>query len=104
MRSGSETMSRTVMRGFSDAYGSWKTICSSRRTGRIWPALEVRDVAALEDDLPGRRLEQLDDRAAERRLAAAGLADDTERLAAVTVEVDAVDGAHLADVALEDPA
>jgi hypothetical protein len=23
------------MRGFSDAYGSWKTICSSRRTSRI---------------------------------------------------------------------
>src|SRR3954449_6574989 len=35
MRSGSETMSRTVIRGFSDAYGSWKTICISRRTSRI---------------------------------------------------------------------
>ena len=28
-------MSRTVIRGFSDAYGSWKTIWMSRRTGRI---------------------------------------------------------------------
>ena len=28
-------MSRTVIRGFSDAYGSWKTICISRRTLRI---------------------------------------------------------------------
>ncbi len=35
MRSGSATISRTVIRGFSDAYGSWKTICMSRRTGRI---------------------------------------------------------------------
>ena len=26
----------TRLRGFSDAYGSWNTICSSRRTGRSW--------------------------------------------------------------------
>jgi hypothetical protein len=35
MRSGSATMSRTVIRGFSDAYGSWNTIWMSRRIGRI---------------------------------------------------------------------
>ena len=35
MRSGSATISRTVIRGLSDAYGSWKTIWMSRRTGRI---------------------------------------------------------------------
>ena len=29
--SGSPTMSPTVMRGSSDEYGSWKTICISRR-------------------------------------------------------------------------
>ena len=29
--SGSATMSRTAMRGLSDAYGSWNTTCSSRR-------------------------------------------------------------------------
>ena len=34
MRSGSATISRTVIRGFSDAYGSWKTIWRSLRTGR----------------------------------------------------------------------
>src|SRR5438094_474062 len=33
MRSGSLMMSRTVIRGFSDAYGSWNTICISRRHG-----------------------------------------------------------------------
>src|SRR5437763_610157 len=34
MRSGSESISPTRLRGLSDAYGSWNTICSSRRTGR----------------------------------------------------------------------
>ena len=34
MRSGSLMMSRTVMRGLSDAYGSWKTIWMSRPIGR----------------------------------------------------------------------
>ena len=45
-------------------------------------ACSVGDVAALEDDLPGRRLDELHHRAPERRLAAAGLAHDAERLAA----------------------
>src|SRR5262249_61906921 len=40
------------------------------------PAVEPGDVLPLEEDLPARRLEELDDRAAERRLAAARLADD----------------------------
>jgi hypothetical protein len=33
--SGSPTMSPTVIRGSSEAYGSWKTICTSRRIFRI---------------------------------------------------------------------
>ena len=34
MRSGLEMIAPTRLRGFSEAYGSWNTICSSRRTGR----------------------------------------------------------------------
>ncbi len=90
------------MRGFSDAYGSWKTIWISRRTGRIGAAVERGDVPAVEDDRAGGRLEQLDDRPAERRLAAARLTDDTERLAPLDRQIDAVDGAHRADRVLED--
>ena len=101
--SGSLTMSRTVIRGLSDAYGSWKTICISRRTSRICAALEARDVAAVEDDLPRRRLRQLDQRPRQRRLAAARLADEAERLAGLDRQVDAVDGVDLSDGALEDP-
>ena len=35
MMSGSSTICRARMRGFSDEYGSWKTICMSRRAARI---------------------------------------------------------------------
>src|SRR5580765_6245275 len=34
MRNGSPTMSPHVIRGLSDEYGSWKTMCISRRSGR----------------------------------------------------------------------
>ena len=65
-------------------------------------ARELRDVPALEDDLAVRRLEQLHDAARHRRLAAAGLADDAERLALPEGEADPVDGLHGADLLLED--
>ena len=102
IRSGSATISLTVMRGFSDAYGSWKTIWISRRTGRIGAAVERGDVAAVEDDRARGRLDQPDDRPAERRLAAARLADDAEGLALRDGQIDAVDGAHRPDRVLED--
>ncbi len=35
----------TVLRGFSDAYGSWKIICISRRSGRSWRCESCGDVA-----------------------------------------------------------
>ena len=35
--SGSATMSPTVIRGSSDEYGSWNTICMSRRSFRTSP-------------------------------------------------------------------
>ena len=49
-------------------------------------ARELGDVAALEDDPPGGRLQQLHDAAGQRGLPAAGLADDAERLALVEGE------------------
>ena len=101
IRNGAPTIVPTVCRGFSDEYGSWKIICMSRRSGRIWPLRQVRDVAALEDDLAAGRLEQPGEQPAGGRLAAAGLADQAERLARADVEVDAVDGLHRADLALQ---
>ncbi len=35
IRIGSDTIVPTRLRGLSDAYGSWKTICISRRSGRM---------------------------------------------------------------------
>src|SRR5439155_3323210 len=58
--------------------------------------------AAPEDDPAARRVEQAHDAAGERRLAAARLADDAERLALVERERDAVDGLHGRDLLLED--
>jgi hypothetical protein len=51
-------------------------------------------VGAVVDDLPGVGLDQAQDQPAGRRLAAARLADQAERLAAADGEVDAVDRAH----------
>ena len=102
MRSGSPTISRTVMRGFSDAYGSWKTIWTSRRTGRIWRRLKRVMSCPSKMIRPAVGSSSLMMRAPERRLAAPGLADDAERLALAHRQVDAVDRLHLADRALED--
>ena len=65
---------------------------------------EVRDVLAVEDDRATGRLVQPEDRPADRRLPAARLADEPERLAALDVERHAVDGLHVTDVAIEDDA
>ena len=47
---------------------------------------------AVEHDLPGRDLEEAQDAAADRRLAAAGFADQRQRLALLDLERHAVDG------------
>ena len=80
-RIGSATMFPTVMRGLSDEYGSWKTICISRRISRRSLAAERRQLLAHEAHRAARRLQQLEDAVAGRRLARAGLADEAERLA-----------------------
>ena len=53
-------------------------------------------------DLPLRRLDGAQHAARRGGLATAALAHQAERLALVDVEVDAVDGAHVADRALEE--
>ena len=65
-------------------------------------AAEAAQVDAVELDLARRGLEQAQQRAAERGLAAAGLAHEPHGLAAEDVEVDAVDRLQLPDGALED--
>ena len=91
-------ISPTVMRGLSDAYGSWKTICmraaqrrmrrgraaesGRRRRTRRWPA--VGSMQAQQTARPSVVLPQ------------PLLADEAERLAARDREADAVDGLHAA--------
>ncbi len=54
--------------------------------------------------VPRGRLDETEEEAADRRLAAAGLADEPDRLAVVDVEADAIDGPDVADVAREQAA
>ena len=67
-------------------------------------ALDPRDIRPIELDPARRRVEEAQDHPADRRLAAARLADEPERLAAPDVERDAVDRLDRADLALEDTA
>ena len=50
--SGSATIARAVMRGSSDEYGSWNTICTRRRIARKRAPRQVRDVVAVDADRP----------------------------------------------------
>ena len=96
-RSSSASVCLTVMRGLSDEYGSWNTIWIRRRVARLALRRERRTLVA---DLAGCRRVEADDAASERRLAAARLADEPERLAPGELEVDAVDRAqHLRSAA-----
>ena len=95
----SPMISPTVMRGLRLAYGSWKTICMSRRTAHHLLVAQLEDRLAVDRHRARRRRDEPQDDLAERRLAAAGLADQAERLAASHVEADAVDGPDRADLA-----
>ena len=63
------------------------------------PGAEGEEVLAVEADAPGGRLDQPDEAAAERGLAAARLPHQRQALAARDLEIDAVDRAHHAAVA-----
>ena len=85
---------------------------SRARIRFISSAAQRNDVAALPQDLPagdasGRHRDQLEDRKRRDGLAAAGLADDTHRLAAADGEIDAIHRLHDAvvggEMGLESP-
>ena len=77
---GAAMIEPTVWRGLSDEYGSWKIIWTSRRSRAHLPDRQVGDVAAFEDDLPAGGFQQPGDQPPGGRLAAAGLADQPQRL------------------------
>ena len=78
-RSGSVTIAATRWRGLSVWYGSWKIICTRRRSSRR-PALPATRSPSSADPPPAARL-QAEHRARQRRLAAARLPDDAQDLA-----------------------
>ena len=86
-----------VKRGLRLSVGSWNTIWMRRRKGERANCLAGHgaDIRAVEDGcVPLRRIDQPRDHHRGRRLAAAGFADEPERLAARDGEADAVDGAE----------
>jgi hypothetical protein len=93
---GSPTMSPTVIRGFSEVYGSWKTIWMSRRMARMSrPLGPCRHRSKI--TLPDGGLLEAHEQAAQGGLATPGLADDAQGLALVQVEAHAVDGLDVPD-------
>jgi hypothetical protein len=67
------------------------------------PVGELREVVPLEQHLTGRRRVQAEQRPPGRRLAAARLADQAERLVRVEVEAHPADGVDDADLAAHQP-
>ena len=88
-------MSLTGMRGLSEPTGSWKMICIRRRMRLRSRPLSAGTSRPSNVTAAGRGLEA-EDESAEGRLAAAGLADEPERLAPVDVEGDIVHGVDVA--------
>ena len=84
----------TRRRGFSESFGFWKTIWIRRRASRERRLALRRERLAVEDDPPRRRLVQAGHAARDRRLAAAGLADEGEALARGDGERDVGRGDH----------
>ena len=88
-----------VIVGFNEVMGSWKTIpISLPRTLRISVVGEADQIPPVESgwhrrDVAAAR-EQAHDRHRRHRLAAAGLADDPDRLARLDIEAQTVDGVH----------
>ena len=91
MMSGSATISRTDIRGFKDAYGSWKTIWTFLRIGRICFWCVFGDFLSVQNDGALCRLNQLTDTFTKGRLSASGLSYDSEYLTASYLEVDVID-------------
>ena len=84
--SGSAISCATVMRGLSDACGSWKTIWNRRRSRRSGSARSDARSVPSSRYRAGVRLDEAGDAARDRALAAPRLADEAERLAAGDVE------------------
>ena len=84
----------TVLRGLRLANGSWKIICMRRRTARSPARSSVRTSWPSNSTRPRARLDEAQDRARGRRLAAAAFADQRERFAGAQRKRDVLDGVH----------
>ena len=96
LASGSATISPTARRGLSEAIGVLEHHLQLAAVGPHLARREIVDALAAQLHRAGGGLDQLEDRLARGRLAAAALADEAQRLALGDGEGDAVDGMDLA--------
>ena len=92
MMSGSSTICRARIRGLSDEYGSWKTICIWRLASRSRRRENAEHVLAAKPHAARRRLDQPQHAAAGGRLSAARFADQPEGFARFDREAHVVHG------------
>ena len=101
--SGCTTDCSIVIAGLSDACGSWKTICISRRTERSSRSDSFVISRPSKRTLPSVACTRPEQRSAEGRLPAARLADEAEHLALPEVERHVVDRLDVSRLASEEP-
>ena len=94
----------TVMRGLSEANGSWNTICMLRRMARRSPPERPSMSLSVKDDLAFAGFDEAQHAARRGGLAATGLADQSERFAAVDRKRHAVDRVNAPDLARQQAA
>ncbi len=96
-------MSLIGIRGFRLATGSWKMTCMRRRIFLRSSPLRLKTSWPSNRAWPSVGVLQTEEGPSERGLAAAGLADQPEDLAATDLEADAVDGLDVGHDAPQDP-
>jgi hypothetical protein len=101
--SASPMIAPTVMRGFSDANGSWKMICMSRRRRACRALSSAVTSLPSNQTSPDGRLDEAQDATAGRGLAAARFPDEPQRFSRREVEAHPVDRVDPLDLALEQP-
>ncbi len=101
VRSGSATMSRTLRRGLSDCCGILKDDLHLGSQVAQFALLQMGYGLSVKEDFAGRRFQQPQDQASQRRLATTRLADQAQRRAAINGKTHVIHCVHVPTLAGE---